>query len=73
LEDEAGEFQVRKHTVSMPPGTKRSCRVTADAPGRWAFHCHMLYHMEAGMFREIRVGSPENGSEQEHVHAHPQA
>ena len=71
LEDDAGEFQVRKHTISMPPGTKRSFRVTADAPGRWAFHCHMLYHMEAGMFREVRVGLPENG-EKEHEHAQPQ-
>ena len=55
LEDEAGAFHVRKHTVDMPPGTKRSYRVTADALGRWAYHCHMLFHMEAGMFREVRV------------------
>jgi len=55
LEDEAGNFLVRKHTIDMPPGTKRSYRVRADALGRWAYHCHMLYHMEAGMFREVRV------------------
>src|SRR5690606_7150999 len=55
LEDERGEFLVRKHTVDMPPGTKRSYRVRADALGRWAYHCHLLYHMEAGMFREVRV------------------
>jgi FtsP/CotA-like multicopper oxidase with cupredoxin domain len=55
LEDEAGAFMVRKHTVDMPPGTRRSYRVTADALGRWAYHCHLLYHMEAGMFREVRV------------------
>jgi CopA family copper-resistance protein len=55
LEDEHGEFHLRKHTVSMPPGTKRAYRVTADALGRWAYHCHLLYHMEAGMFREVRV------------------
>ncbi len=55
LEDEHGAFQVRKHTVDMPPGTKRSYRVTADALGRWAYHCHLLYHMEAGMMREVRV------------------
>ena len=59
LEDEAGEFQVRKHTISMPPGTRRSFRVTADAPGPWAFHCHMLYHMEAGMFRVVNVSAPQ--------------
>jgi CopA family copper-resistance protein len=55
LEDDKGNFHVRKHTVDMPPGTKRSYRVTADALGRWAYHCHLLFHMEAGMFREVRV------------------
>ncbi|RVD76736.1 copper resistance system multicopper oxidase [Pseudomonas koreensis] len=55
LEDENGDFQVRKHTLDMPPGTRRSYRVTADALGRWAYHCHLLYHMEMGMFREVRV------------------
>jgi CopA family copper-resistance protein len=55
LEDEEGEFQVRKHTIDMPPGTKRSYRVRADALGRWAYHCHLLFHMESGMFREVRV------------------
>jgi CopA family copper-resistance protein len=55
IEDDHGNFHVRKHTVDMPPGTKRSYRVTADALGRWAYHCHLLFHMEAGMFREVRV------------------
>jgi CopA family copper-resistance protein len=55
LEDEQGEFLVRKHTVDMPPGSKRSYRVRADALGRWAYHCHLLYHMESGMMREVRV------------------
>ena len=55
LESEGGEFQVRKHTVNVPPGHVRSYRVTADALGRWAYHCHMLLHMELGMFREVRV------------------
>jgi CopA family copper-resistance protein len=55
LEDEQGNFHVRKHTISMPPGTKRAFRVTADALGPWAFHCHLLFHMEAGMFRVVRV------------------
>jgi CopA family copper-resistance protein len=55
LEDAHGAFQVRKHTVDMPPGTRRSYRVRADALGRWAYHCHLLYHMEAGMMREVRV------------------
>jgi FtsP/CotA-like multicopper oxidase with cupredoxin domain len=56
LENENGEFLVRKHTIDMPPGARRSYRVTADALGRWAYHCHLLFHMEAGMFREVRVG-----------------
>jgi CopA family copper-resistance protein len=55
LEDDEGNFLVRKHTVDMPPGSKRAFRVRADALGRWAFHCHLLFHMEAGMFREVRV------------------
>lgn len=55
LEDEQGNFHLRKHTVDMPPGTKRSYRVRADALGRWAYHCHLFYHMESGMFREVRV------------------
>ncbi|MGD9903966.1 MAG: copper resistance system multicopper oxidase [Dehalococcoidia bacterium] len=55
LEDDGGRFKVRKHTIDMPPGTRRSYRVTADALGRWAFHCHLLFHMEAGMMREVRV------------------
>ena len=49
LEDENGEFMVRKHTIDMPPGSRRSYRVTADALGRWAYHCHLLYHMEMGL------------------------
>ena len=55
LEDEQGNFLVRKHTIDMPPGSKRGYRVRADALGRWAYHCHLLYHMEAGMMREVRV------------------
>ncbi|NYZ62583.1 copper resistance system multicopper oxidase [Luteimonas deserti] len=55
VEDADGNVMVRKHTVDMPPGSKRSFRVRADALGRWAFHCHLLYHMEAGMMREVRV------------------
>jgi CopA family copper-resistance protein len=55
LEDEQGNFQVRKHTLDIPPGTRRSYRVRADALGAWAYHCHLLFHMEAGMMREVRV------------------
>jgi CopA family copper-resistance protein len=55
LEDDEGRFHLRKHTIDMPPGTRRTFRVTANALGRWAFHCHLLYHMESGMMREVRV------------------
>jgi CopA family copper-resistance protein len=55
LEDEHGNFHLRKHTIDMPPGSKRSYRVRADALGSWAYHCHLLYHMEAGMMRQVTV------------------
>jgi FtsP/CotA-like multicopper oxidase with cupredoxin domain len=45
----------RKHTVNVLPGGKVTFDLTADAPGDWAFHCHMLYHMHAGMFRVVTV------------------
>jgi CopA family copper-resistance protein len=49
------KFQVRKHTVNVQPAQRVTFLATADALGRWAFHCHLLYHMEAGMFREVVV------------------
>ena len=55
LEAPDGSFLARKHTVSVQPAQKLSYRVSADALGRWAYHCHLLYHMEAGMFREVVV------------------
>ena len=55
LENPDGQFQVRKHTVNVQPAQRISYAVSADNPGRWAYHCHMLYHMEAGMMREVVV------------------
>ena len=55
IENPEGGMQVRKHTVVVKPGHSVSYRVHADAKGRWAYHCHLLYHMKAGMFREVRV------------------
>ncbi|MDI1253327.1 copper resistance system multicopper oxidase [Thermomonas sp.] len=55
LESPSGEFQVRKHTIMVQPAQRISYLVNADALGRWAYHCHLLYHMEAGMFREVVV------------------
>jgi FtsP/CotA-like multicopper oxidase with cupredoxin domain len=58
VEAQDGAFLVRKHTVSVQPAQRLSYLVTADALGRWAYHCHLLYHMEAGMFREVTVEPP---------------
>ena len=55
LQNSAGGFQVRKHTINVQPAQRVSFLVSADALGRWAWHCHLLYHMEAGMFREVVV------------------
>ena len=55
LENGAGPYLPRKHTVIVKPAERVSVAITADAPGRWAFHCHLLLHMEAGMFRVIEV------------------
>jgi CopA family copper-resistance protein len=55
LENPDGRFQVRKHTIGVQPAQRVSFLVSADALGRWAWHCHLLYHMEAGMFREVVV------------------
>ena len=50
-----GAYGPRKHTVTVPPGGKVSFDVTADAAGDWAFHCHNLYHMAAGMMRVVTI------------------
>ena len=62
VESPAGEVLFRKHTINVQPAQRVSYRVTADAIGRWAYHCHLLYHMEAGMFREVHVDAPERKS-----------
>ena len=55
LENGHGAYRPYKHTINVKPGEKLSYLVTADEPGRWAYHCHLLYHMDLGMFREVRV------------------
>ncbi|MGE4503685.1 MAG: copper resistance system multicopper oxidase [Thiomicrospira sp.] len=55
LESAEGEFLVRKHTISVQPAQRVSFLVTADALGRWVWHCHIMYHMDTGMFREVVV------------------
>jgi CopA family copper-resistance protein len=55
LENGQGEFRPYKHTINVKPGERLSYLVSADTPGEWAYHCHLLYHMEAGMFRKVIV------------------
>lgn len=50
-----GDFAPRKHTVVVAPGGKATFDLTANAVGDWAFHCHLLYHMYAGMMRVVSV------------------
>lgn len=50
--------QPLKHTVIVQPGSSATFDLTADEPGDWAFHCHLLYHMHAGMFQIVTVASP---------------
>jgi CopA family copper-resistance protein len=54
-----GDHKPRKHTLVLKRGEKVSVDVTADAPGEWAFHCHLLYHMHAGMMRVFAVGEAQ--------------
>jgi len=55
LEAANGDVLVRKHTFIVQPSKQLSYLVTADNPGQWAYHCHLLYHMMAGMFRQVVV------------------
>ena len=58
LENGHGQSIPRVHTINVKPAERLSLLVHADAPGRWAFHCHILYHMEVGMFRVFEVSQP---------------
>ncbi|MCL5061252.1 MAG: copper resistance system multicopper oxidase [Candidatus Thermoplasmatota archaeon] len=55
LESPDGQFLARKHVINVQPAQRISFLVSADALGRWAWHCHLLLHMDAGMFREVVV------------------
>ena len=63
LENGKGNRIPRIHTVNVKPAEKVSLLFNADALGPWAFHCHILYHMDAGMFRVVEVREPAG-----HVH-----
>jgi L-ascorbate oxidase len=60
LDTGAKKWNPIKHTVSIAPGTTVYTETEVDAPGKWAFHCHLIYHMATGMFREVIVeGGPD--------------
>ncbi|MFW6089600.1 MAG: copper resistance system multicopper oxidase, partial [Gemmatimonadota bacterium] len=58
LENGHGEWIPRVHTINVKPAERISLLVTAESPGPWAFHCHVLYHMDVGMFRVFHVSEP---------------
>ena len=60
LEAGQGEYLPRKHTINVKPAERLSALINADAPGRWAFHCHLVFHRDMGMFRVVEV-SPYEG------------
>jgi CopA family copper-resistance protein len=55
LENGKGEFRPYKHTLNVKPAERISFLVSADTPGHWAFHCHLFFHMESGMFLTVIV------------------
>lgn len=55
LDNGQGDVIPRKHIINVRPGQTTSVYVDADAPGQWAFHCHLMYHMASGMFRKVIV------------------
>ncbi|NER36382.1 MAG: copper resistance system multicopper oxidase [Oscillatoria sp. SIO1A7] len=55
LDNGAGAYKPRKHTIIVKPAEKLAVEINVDAPGNWAFHCHLMYHMKAGMFRTVAV------------------
>jgi CopA family copper-resistance protein len=61
LDTGAGKWNPIKHTISVAPGTTVYTETEVDAPGQWAFHCHLSYHAASGMFRKIVVeGGPKS-------------
>jgi FtsP/CotA-like multicopper oxidase with cupredoxin domain len=55
LDTGKAEHNPKKHVINVKPGRTVEVDVIADAIGEWAFHCHLLYHMETGMFRQFIV------------------
>jgi FtsP/CotA-like multicopper oxidase with cupredoxin domain len=63
LDNGSGQFNPRKHTANVKPAERISLDITADALGNWAFHCHLLYHLDMGMFRVVSVTNDAVSSE----------
>jgi CopA family copper-resistance protein len=55
LDNGQGEFRPYKHTINVKPAEQVNFLVSADTPGHWAFHCHLFFHMESGMFLTVIV------------------
>jgi len=55
LQNGNGDRNPRKHTISIGPGNTVEADVTVDALGQWAFHCHLIFHMDTGMMRRVVV------------------
>lgn len=63
LDTGSGKWNPVKHTISVAPGTTVYSETEVDAEGQWAFHCHLSYHADSGMFRKIVVeGGPDNAA-----------
>ena len=60
LDNGSGKWNPVKHVISVNPGTTVYMETEVDAPGEWAFHCHLAYHASSGMFRKVIVeGGPK--------------
>jgi FtsP/CotA-like multicopper oxidase with cupredoxin domain len=63
IDNGSGKWNPAKHVVNVAPGTTIYTETEVDALGNWAFHCHLLYHMETGMFRNVIVeGGPQTAA-----------
>ncbi|GBF82210.1 copper resistance system multicopper oxidase [Aphanothece sacrum] len=55
LDNGAGQYKPRKHTIIVKPAEKLSVEINVDVSGKWPLHCHLLYHMKVGMFRTVAI------------------
>lgn len=69
LDNGHGMYNPKKHVINVKPGQTVSVEVPADTVGEWAFHCHLLYHMDTGMFRKLIVEhTPDHSDHTGHHH-----